>query len=156
MGVEGHQAKDGEDMQAFMNAVSPEYWKTMGINLVEGRDFDSRDTGTKTTVAIVNQKFAKHFFGEKSALGRKIGFGTGPRSRLDMEIIGVTEDTLYEGPRDGVHRQAFVTMNQSDFPSSATFYVRSGIGSTALFPGLRQKVRELDAAMPIFEMKTLD
>jgi predicted permease len=156
MGVEGHQAKDGEDMQAFMNAVSPEYWKTMGVTLIEGRDFDARDFGTKTTVAIVNRKFAKHFFGDKSALGRHIGFGTGPRSRLDMEIIGVTEDTLYEGPREGVRRQAFLTMNQSDFPSSATFYVRGGTSPTALFSGLRQRVREIDAAMPIYELKTLE
>lgn len=156
MSVEGHQAKDGEDMQAFMNAVSPEYWKTMGIKLIEGRDFDARDTGTKTTVAIVNRKFATHFFGEKSAIGRRIGFGGGPKTKLDMEIIGVTEDTLYEGPRAGVHRQAFVAMGQSDFPASATFYVRGGIGSAALFPALRQKVRELDAAMPIYELKTLE
>src|SRR5206468_5670372 len=84
MSVEGHQAKDGEDMQAFMNAISPEYFKTMGITLLEGRDFDARDTGTKTTVAIVNRKFATHFFGDKSAIGRHIGWGVGPRTKLDM------------------------------------------------------------------------
>ncbi|MGH9628857.1 MAG: ABC transporter permease, partial [Bryobacteraceae bacterium] len=45
MSVEGHQAKDGEDMQAFMNSVSPGYWQTMGVSLIEGRDFDARDEG---------------------------------------------------------------------------------------------------------------
>lgn len=155
MSVEGHQAKDGEDMQAFMNAVSPGYWKTMGITLLEGRDFDARDSGTKTTVVIVNRKFATHFFGDKSALGRKVGFGTGPRSKLDMEIIGVAEDSLYEGPREGVRRQAFVTMGQSGFPSAASFYVRTAVDSRTMFAALRQKVRELDAAMPVYEMKTL-
>src|SRR5207249_804378 len=64
MSVEGHQAKDGEDMQAFMNAISPGYWKTMGTPLLEGRDFDERDTGSKLTVVIVNRKFATHFFGD--------------------------------------------------------------------------------------------
>jgi predicted permease len=156
MSVEGHQAKDGEDMQAFMNAISPEYWKTMGVRLIAGRDFDARDSGAKATVAIVNRKFATHFFGERSAIGRHIGFGGGPNTKLEMEIIGVTEDTLYEGPREGVRRQAFITMNQSDYPSSATFYVRTGMDSKATFTAVRQKVRELDAAMPIYEMKTLD
>jgi predicted permease len=155
MSVEGHQAKDGEDMQAFMNAISPEYFKTMGTTLLEGRDFDARDTGTKTTVAIVNRKFATHFFGDKSAVGRRVGWGVGPRTKLDMEIIGVTEDTLYEGPREGVRRQAFVTMGQSDFPAGASFYVRSTMESNAIFSALRQNVRELDASMPVYEMKTL-
>src|SRR5450432_1155028 len=49
MSVEGHQIKDGEDNQAFMNVVSPGYWQTMGEPLLEGRDFDERDTGTKFT-----------------------------------------------------------------------------------------------------------
>jgi predicted permease len=138
-----------------MNAVSPGYWKTMGVTLLEGRDFDARDSGTKTTVVIVNRKFATHFFGDKSALGRKVGFGTGPRSKLDMEIIGVAEDSLYEGPREGVRRQAFVTMGQSGFPSAASFYVRTAVDSTTMYAALRQKVRELDAAMPVYEMKTL-
>ena len=60
------------------------------------------------TVAIVNRKFATHFFGDKSPLGRHVGFGDGPKSKLDIEIVGVTEDSLYEGPREGVHRQVFV------------------------------------------------
>src|SRR2546425_13227979 len=91
----------------------------MGATLLEGRHFHARDTGTKTTVASVNRKFAIHFFGDRSAIGRHIGWGVGPRTKLDMEIVGVTEDTLYEGPREGVRRQAFVTMGQSDYPRFA-------------------------------------
>src|SRR5262249_31234080 len=65
--VEGHQAKDGEDMQAFMNSLSPGYFATMGIPVLEGRDFDARDIKENAKVAIVNRRFARHFFGEKSA-----------------------------------------------------------------------------------------
>src|SRR5262249_30528267 len=79
MTVEGHQAGDGEDMQAFMNSLSPGYFQTMGIPLLEGRDFTSFDIQEKWKVAIVNQSFAKHFFGERSAVGRYIGQGTGPK-----------------------------------------------------------------------------
>src|SRR3954451_8788979 len=65
--VEGHQAKDGEDMQAFMNALSPGYFETMGISMLEGRDFTRQDAKEQTTVAIVNRRFADHFFPGKSA-----------------------------------------------------------------------------------------
>jgi predicted permease len=156
MSVEGHQAKDGEDMQAFMNGISPGYWKTMGVPLLEGRDFDDRDTGKKAKVAIVNRKFATHFFGKESAIGRHIGFGGGPKTKLDIEIIGVTEDSLYEGPREGVHRQVFVPLRQLDYPASASFYVRTSLDSKTLFDALRAKVRAIDPAMPVYAMRTLE
>ena len=69
MSVEGHQNKDDEDKQAFMNGVSADYWKTMGVPVIAGRDFDDRDTGKKRNVAIVNRKFANHFFGATRAIG---------------------------------------------------------------------------------------
>ena len=156
MSVEGHKNKDGEDNQAFMNGVSNDYWKTMGVPLVEGRDFNDHDSGKKLTVAIVNRKFATHFFGDKSPIGRHVGFGDGPKAKLDMEIVGVTEDSLYEGPREGVHRQVFVPFSQSDYPAGVAFYVRTSMDSHSMFSALRRKVRELDAAMPVYQMKTLE
>jgi predicted permease len=155
MSVEGHQAKDDEDMQAFMNSVSPGYWKTMGVHVLEGRDFDTRDVGEKNTVAIVNRRFAQHFFGNSTAVGRHIGFGGGPTSKLNLEIIGVVEDSLYEGPREGVHRQAFLPNTQSTFPAGATFYVRTAMDPSQMFRAVRQQVARLDPAMPVFELKTL-
>jgi predicted permease len=156
MGVEGHQVKDGEDVQAFMNAVSPGYFKTMGVSLLEGRDFDDRDRGKRITVAIVNRAFAAHFFGDRSPIGRRIGFGTGPKSKLDIEIIGMVDNALYEGPREGVHRQVFVTLGQSDFPAGATFYTRTSMGSATMFTALRRKIAELDPSMPVYAIKTLE
>ncbi len=157
MSVEGHRAKDGEDMQAFMNAISPGYFKTMGVPLLEGRDFDQRDVhGHEFRSAIVNRKFATHFFGNRSAIGRHIGFGDGPRTKLDIEIIGVAENTLYEGPREGVHRQVFVPMQESGFPLGAAFYVRTSAGSAGMFAAMRNKVQELDHSLPIYDMRTLE
>lgn len=156
MSVEGHKNQDNEDNQAFMNGLSSDYWKTMGVPLVEGRDFNDHDAGKKITVAIVNRKFATHFFGDKSPLGRHVGFGDGPKSKLDMEIVGVTEDSLYEGPREGVHRQVFVPFAQSDFPAGVAFYVRTSMDSKSMFRALRRKVQELDGGMPVYEMKTLE
>ncbi len=152
MSVEGHEAKDGEDMQAFMNSLSPRYFETMGIQVLEGRDFRRGDAKEDATVAIVNQKFAKHFFGEKSAVGRRIGFSTGPEAKLAIEIIGVAADSLYEGPREGVRRQVFIP---NWGRGGVTFYLRTTAASSAAFNLVRSEVKRLDAGMPVFEMKTL-
>jgi predicted permease len=150
--VEGHQAKEGEDMQAFMNAVSPGYFSTMGIRLLEGRDFTALDGKERATVAIVNRKFAQHFFGDKSAIGKHIGRGLGPNTKLDVEIIGVVEDSLYEGPREGVRRQVF-------WPGwgngGRAFYVRTTDASAGAFNLVRNEVKRLDASMPVYDMKTV-
>ena len=88
--VEGHKSNDGEDMQAYMNSVSPGYFDAMGIPLLAGRDFDRRDMKDKSTVAIVNESFARHFFGSQSALGRHLGRGR-PGSKLETEIVGESQ-----------------------------------------------------------------
>ncbi|MBL8173568.1 MAG: ABC transporter permease [Bryobacterales bacterium] len=149
--VEGHQAKDGEDMQAFMNAVSHGYFQTMGIKVIDGRDFDLRDYKPNAKLAIVNRKFAAHFFKDKSAVGRHLGGGR-PGSKLETEIIGVVEDSLYEGPREGVRRQVFWPAYG---PNSAAFYVRSSLSSQQMYTALRNEVRKLDPSMPVYSMKTL-
>ena len=155
MSVEGHQIKDGEDMQAFMNGVSTDYWTTMGIPLVAGRDFNEQDGAGERKVAIVNRKFATHFFGNQDPLGRHIAYGSRP-NKLDIEIVGVAGDTLYEGPREGVHRQVFMPFIHVDYPASVAFYVRTAVDSESIYAALRRSVRELDAAMPVFQMKTLE
>jgi predicted permease len=153
MSVEGHAAKDGEDMQAFMNALSPDYFKALGVPLLEGRDFRRSDAQKEATVAIVNKQFADHFFPGESAVGRHVGFGDGPRMKLSIEIIGVAANSLYEGPREGVRRQVFLP---NWGRNSAVFYVRSREASGAAFAQIRRDVAALDPAIPIYAMKTLE
>jgi predicted permease len=148
--VEGHKAADGEDMQAFMNALSPGYFKTMQIPMLEGRDFTQLQKDPK--IAIVNKRFASHFFGDKSAVGRHLGQGGGPSPTLDIEIIGVVDDSLYEGPRQGVRRQVFIPAWGA---GSATIYVRTTMGSSAAFALIRREVQTLDRSLPVFETKTV-
>ncbi|HYE87407.1 MAG TPA: ABC transporter permease [Vicinamibacterales bacterium] len=149
--VEGHNAKDGEDMQAFMNALSPGYFETMGIKLLAGRDFRVSDIVENPKIAIVNRKFAQHFFGDKPAVGKRLGRGLGPNTKLNVEIIGVVEDSLYEGPREGVRRQVF----WPGYGGSATFYVRTTDASATAFNVIRNEVKRLDAGMPVYDVKTV-
>ncbi len=151
--VEGHRPKDGEDMQAFMNALSPGYFETMQIPILEGRDFKIGDARENSKVAIVNRRFAQHFFKGSSAIGKHLGRGTGPKTKLDVEIIGVVADSLYEGPREGVRRQVFVP---NWGKNSAVFYVRTRNASASAYSLVRNEVKQLDAAMPVYGLKTLE
>ena len=86
--------------------MAPGYWRAMGIPLLAGRELDDRgrfdfSEGDKTpTRAVVNRSFAKRFFGNASAVGRHFGIGE-HKNELGVEIVGVVEDSLYAGPRQG-------------------------------------------------------
>jgi predicted permease len=153
MSVEGHRPADGENMQAFMNALSPGYFATMQIPFLEGRDFKSMDVHDKANVAIVNRRFAEHFFKGTSAVGKHIGWGGGPDMKLSIEIIGVVADSLYEGPREGVRRQVFIPKWGRN---SAAFYVRTSTASASAYSVIRSEVKQLDSSMPVYQMKTLE
>jgi len=159
MAVEGHHAKDGEDMQAFMNAVSPGYFQTLKTPIIEGRDFNDadarKDAGSENVrgVAIVNRRFAEHFFPGQSAIGKHLGFGEGPDTKLPIEIVGLTTDSLYEGPREGMRRQVFIP---NWGKHSAAFYVRVTRPSNGAFTMVRDEVRRMDASVPVYGLKTVE
>jgi predicted permease len=160
--VGGHQAEQGEDMQAYYNLVSPGYWKAMGIPLLQGRDFDERDRvdggddPQPWNVAIVNREFAEHFFGAQDPIGRRIGCCHGTGTKPSIRIVGVVENSLFGGPRAGVRRQVFLPYLESASPAAVTFYVRTTKPSAAIFATLRHMVAKLDGSMPMYDLKTLE
>jgi putative ABC transport system permease protein len=166
MSVEGYEAKPGESMNPYCNAVSPGYFKTMGIPLLAGRDFDDRDVRYEAgdpkaqlppyKVAIVNDSYAKHYFGDRNPVGRHIGFGTDPGTKTPIEIIGVVKDSKYTGVRDEIPQQVFFAFLENDFAGGAVMYVRTTSGPDAAFGSIRQVVRQLDANIPIYNLRTLD
>jgi predicted permease len=154
--VEGHPALEGDDRQTFVNYLSPGYRRVMGLALEAGRDFDAGDNDSGGRVAIVNHAFAERFFEGTNPVGRHIGIDGRPGAVLNIEVVGVVENSLNEGPRQGVRRQIFLPFAQAAYPYAASFYVRSTAGLDAMGSALRSIVQSLDAAMPVYEMKTLD
>ncbi len=163
--VEGYTSKPGEDMNPNFNCVSPGYFATLGVPLIEGRDFDRRDTGTLThkgipfpvpNVIIINQKMAKYFFGDRSPIGRHIGFGNEPGAVADMEIIGVVKDFKYLGVRDRITRQALIPYLALPFAMNMTSYVRTSMPPEQAFSLIRRTVANLDPALPVYDMRTLE
>jgi putative ABC transport system permease protein len=88
--IEGRQGDNANDKPAAdFNVVSPNYFQTLGIRLLGGRDFDQRDRPDKTRVAVINQTLAQHFWHGQDPIGQRISFDNGKRW---TQIIGVTSD----------------------------------------------------------------
>jgi predicted permease len=164
MSVEGARPTGTDNNLQHANSVSPGYFKTMGIPILAGRDFTERDAITVAPpegtpdfrVAIVNERFAKHYFGNDSALGRRIGFGADPNTPTPIEIVGVVRDSKYTDVRDEVQRQVFFPFLESSRPNAFTVYMRTSRPAESMFNLVRQTVAGMDANMPIHSTRTID
>jgi len=156
IGVEGYEAKPGEDMNPFFNAVSPGYFETIGLPIVAGRDFLPSDLASKHKVGLVNERFAKKYFGDGTAVGRHFGFGGDPGTKTDIEIVGVVKDAKYVNMRDTIPMQDFVPYDQMDMMTSVTFYTRTQLDPEPMYASIRHTVHEIDSNMPLYDMRTLE
>jgi predicted permease len=168
--VEGYTSpKAGDHPEPFMNSISPNYFATLGVPIVAGRDFTIRDTaevlhnkrpnpdeGWSPATIIINETFAKRYFAGRDPIGRHIGFGIDPGTKLDVEIIGVVKDIKYTNLRDEIPEQAFEPYLASRFAGDMTMYVRTSLDPNQIFSALRGQVREMDPNVPIYGMRTMD
>ena len=154
--IEGFSHKPTETPDPHMQFISPDYFKTMNIPVIAGRDFRMSDNRTAPKVCIVNEKFAKRYFKDGNALGRHIGMGGNPGTKLDIEIVGVARDTKYESMRDEIPIEVYEPIHQVNFVIGVTAYVRTSRPPEQAFLGIRRVVNGLDPNMPVAFMKTLD
>jgi predicted permease len=154
--VEGYSTKVGEMVDPHMQFCSPGFFQTLQIPILAGRDFRLADDAKAPKVGIVNQKFARKYFANVNPIGRHVGFGTDPGTKLDIEIVGVAGDTKYENMRQEVPYELYVPYTQQPFVSGMTAYVRAAADPAGLLPVLRKVVTELDPSVPLYQMRTLD
>jgi predicted permease len=156
MAVEGFQHKPSEAPDPHMQFISPDYFKTMNVPILLGRDFRMTDGRGAPLVCIVNERFARRFFKDGLAVGRHIGMGGDPGTKLDIEIVGVARDTKYESMRDDVPLEVYRPYHQMEFVIGMYAYVRTTRQPEQAFSSLRQVVNNLDPNLPVFQMKTIE
>ncbi len=144
--VEGYRAADGEDAGASESAVSPGYFRAMGIPLRAGRELTERDDEGAPKVAVVNEAFAKRYFGSGSPIGRRFMIGASNQRPFDHEIIGVVAD--FQNDVREPARETFYVPYSQDRPERLTFYLRTAGESN---PGgdIRKLVQSLDPGIPV-------
>jgi predicted permease len=153
--VQGYNAQEDEDMNVDQNFVGPNFLATMGIPLLNGREFSEADSGTSPKVAIINEAMARRFFAGRNPIGLRFGFGGGKDVKLDTEIVGVVKDSKNTDVKQAAHPFAFLPYSQSEHAGNATFYVRTNQDPVALTATVRNLIAGFDANLPVYGVKTL-
>jgi predicted permease len=150
--VEGYTPREGERMTSDATYVSSDYFKSLEIPFLTGRDFDERDRLGAPRVVIVNEKMAKHYFGNTSnALGKRIGLDEVP----DMTIVGVVKDAQYINLRESLRRHFYLPTTQDSTLTNLTLHVKTSSDPNAVAEQLRAQLKSLDPHLPLYNIKTL-
>jgi predicted permease len=153
--VPGYDPKEGERMSVRENFVSPGYLSSMGIPLVTGREITRQDGPNAPKVAVVNEQFARKYFGAESPIGRRFH----KRSAKDdagIEIVGVVRDGKHADLREDPETFVYYPFVQHEAIMRMNFYVRTTQDPAVLGATLREQVRRVDPNLPVFEMKTVE
>jgi predicted permease len=154
--IEGYSPKPDERPDPHMQFCSPGFFKTLKIPVLLGRDFNERDDAGAPKVGIVNQKFAKRYFGDANPLGRHVGMGIDPGTKTDIEIVGVVGDTKYENMREEIPYELYIPSAQQQGANGGTVYMRARADPVRLFNAVRVAMQSVDAGVPMYDMRTLD
>ena len=150
--VEGYTPREGERMFANFTYVSKDYFKSLEIPLVAGRDFDDRDRIGAPHALVVNEKLAKHYFGTTDVIGKRIGMN----NVTDRMIVGVVKDALYINMRENIRRHVYVPITQEPVLSGLTLHVKTTVEPQAVAEQLRAQLKAIDPHLPLYNIKTLE
>ncbi len=143
-------ARDWADRSAGIGMVTPNYFRTLGVALRSGRAFSAADSENAEAVAIVNESFVRKFLPDMSPLGHRFRLGRGNWTR----IVGVVADFRHGGPSKPIRAETFVPFAQD--PYLQFVVLRSAIPEQQLTRAVRERIRELDSAMPMGRMRTMN
>ena len=143
--VEGYQPADGEDMEVPFNDVAPDYFSTMGIGLRRGRDFSTADRHGSPLVMIVSEAFARRFWPNENAIGKRVGLDGAEAAYA--EVIGIAPDAKYRSLDDEPHPYMYYPYLQRP-SSSMTLLARTAGDPDVLVAALRAESRALAPSLP--------
>ena len=136
------------------NGLAVNFFAAMELPVLIGRAFTERDDAAAPSVAIVNQTFARLYFGRESPMGRQIVF-SGPGGRSTAEIVGVAGDAKYTDLRSATPPTIYMPALQMP-DATVSFAVRAAGNPGALFPAIRAVVRDVDPTLPVLDLRTQD
>lgn len=149
--IDGHTekltSKNGSNMMRY-NDVGPGYFATMGIPLLQGRDFNEADSDKAPKVAIVNETFAKNFFPNRSPLGHTVSF----TSSFGFTIVGIVADSAYTSLREAAAPMGYFPNTQA--LGAMHIEVRTALDPESLIPEIRKQVTAYDPGLALLQPRT--
>jgi predicted permease len=150
--VEGYTPRAGETVHSLANAVMARYFEVMGIPILHGRSISWADHENAPRVAVVNQTFARLYFGKADPIGKRFGLGSPPKEMI--EIVGVAKDAKYVHLREAARPMLYVPFLQ--YPSGLTeLEIRAAGDPSALAATLRRELAAVDRNLPVLGVTSL-
>jgi predicted permease len=143
-----------QDAKISFNVVSPGFFATVGIPVLMGRGFGEHDRDGSPLIAVVNQTFARRYFGKENPIGKRFG-DRGRDSSGRYEIVGVVGDAKYGAVREPMRPMAFYPLLQQEWRSSMAVHVRTAAGPDALVPSIRRAILTIDGEALVSDVRTL-
>src|SRR5713101_3282483 len=147
--VDGYQPPPEEQPTVQYNEVGPDYFATMGIPLVSGREFRRADDEKAALVAVVNETMAAKYWGGKNPIGERVQV----KGRW-MQVVGVAKDSKYQSVRETPKPFFYVPLRQN-FSRSAGLYIRTPLSPETMTTALAREVHALDGNLALYEVITL-
>jgi putative ABC transport system permease protein len=136
--------------------VTPGYFATLQVPFVRGRDFSSADTSKSAGVAIVNESFARRYWPNADAIGKRINFDTDPNDEPQWhEVVGIAKDVRDVRPTAPSRPEVYIPSAQAS-SSDVSLFIRTKSDPSALLPALRSVVQSIDADLPLTSAGTMD
>jgi putative ABC transport system permease protein len=155
--IDGRPLPRRDDLpNALFNAVGPDYLRSLGARLIEGREFDERDGPGTPLVLLVNQAFARKYFPNEDPVGKRIKQGYPEDKTPYATIVGVMGDVRRQELDHAAQPEAFQAIRQAG-PDFMNVLVRTSLPDPAsLVRAIREEVASLDPGIPLFEIRTMD
>jgi predicted permease len=153
--VQDYVPAPGASTSANYNEISPNFFRTVGMTLLAGRDFTVADTLGAPLVTIVNEAFARRFNLGHDVIGKRLRRGGKETDPLDIEIVGLVKDAKYSQVRAEVPAVFFIPYRQSKVIASLFFYARTGLPPERLIGGVPPLIAELDPNLPADRLRTM-
>jgi putative ABC transport system permease protein len=138
-------------------AVTPDYFRAMGIPVLQGRTYTQRDDTNAPNVMIVNQQTVREIFPDENPIGKRITFGSVDQNRQPIwfEIVGVVANVRSLELREESTPEIYFSALQDYWPAMS-LVVRSNVEPASLAGSVRQVVSEVDKSVPVSQVKTMD
>jgi predicted permease len=154
--VEGFESGPDIDDNARFNIVGADYFSTLGIPLLAGREFVPAAALGALKVAVVNEAFTRKFgLNGRDAVGKWMSWES-QTADLDMQIVGLIGDTKYSEVKQETPALFFTPYRQFEYLGNITFYVRTSVEPASVIRAIPAVVQRLDGNLPVEELKTLE
>jgi putative ABC transport system permease protein len=153
----GQQMTNANWLNANVNHVSPGYFRTMGMQIIEGHGFVPADEREKNTPgpekAVVNETLAREFFPNTDPIGKLFGSGiVGNVAKGEYQVIGVVNDSKYRSMREPIRPELFLPQKSADF---FVLYVRTRMPAEAMIMPVQKTLASIDPSLPVGFADTL-